>query len=151
MATLHVRNVPDELYERLRAASAEDGRSIGAEATELLREALFVRDERRAGIGRVIARASSFKQRFARRAKRLVVRAQELARDGGAAEVAPAHVLQAMLEDPVLRPTLERGGVTDESVAAALPPVAKPSTTAPPLSADARQMLERALLAALDV
>jgi hypothetical protein len=45
---------------------------------------------------------------------------------------------------------LLRGGVTDESARAALPPPAKPGTSAPPLSAEARQMLERALLASLD-
>jgi hypothetical protein len=59
-------------------------------------------------------------------------------------------VLLAMLEDDVLRPVLEKGGVTEESARAALPPPAKPGTTAPPLSPEARQMLERALLASLD-
>jgi hypothetical protein len=150
MATLHVRNVPDELYEQLRAAAEEDGRSIGAQATVLLRGALAERSLRKRGVGRVVSKASPFKQRFAKSAKRLVVRAQELARENGSAEAMPAHVLLAMLEDDVLRPALERGGVTDESVRAALPPPAKPGTTAPPISADARQMLERALLASLD-
>jgi plasmid stability protein len=40
MATLHVRNVPDELYESLRRRAREEGRSINAEAIELLRPAL---------------------------------------------------------------------------------------------------------------
>jgi plasmid stability protein len=150
MATLHVRNVPDELYERLRAAAEEDGRSIGAQATMLLRGALAERAHRKQGVGRVVASASPFKQRFAKTAKQVVVRAQELARENGAAETMPAHVLLAMLEDAVLRPALERGGVTDESVHAALPPAAKPGTTAPPLSPQARQMVEQALLASLD-
>lgn len=150
MATLHVRNVPDELYEQLRAAAEEDGRSIGAEATILLRGALAERGHRKQGIDRIVTRASPFKQRFAKTARTLVVRGQELARENGAAEVAPAHVLLAMLEDPVLRPALERGGVTDESVRAALPPAAKPGPTAPPLSPEARQMVEQALLASLD-
>jgi plasmid stability protein len=38
--TLHVRNVPTELYEALRAAAEEHGSSIGAEAIRLLRRAL---------------------------------------------------------------------------------------------------------------
>ncbi len=151
MATLHVRNVPDELYERLRAAAEADSRSIGAEAIELLRSALAGRDQRRSEMSRVMVKASPFKQRFAKSAKQLVVRAQELAREGGAPEVTPAHVLQAMLEDPVLRPTLEKGGVPTDSVQAALPPPATAGTTRPPLSPEARQMLERALLSALDV
>jgi plasmid stability protein len=149
MATLHVRNVPDELYERLRAAAAEDGRSIGAEATKLLGLALVTRDEERRGLERIVVTASSFKQRFARRAKAIVLRAQELAAEAGAAETAPAHVLLAMREDDVLRPTLERGGVTDESVRAALPPQAEARATPPPVSADARRMLEQALRATL--
>src|SRR4051812_9825924 len=40
MATLHVRNVPDELYERLRAQADAEGRSIGAEAVQLLDQQL---------------------------------------------------------------------------------------------------------------
>ena len=45
MATLHVRNVPDELYEELRATAERDGRSIGAEAITLLRSALTMRSQ----------------------------------------------------------------------------------------------------------
>jgi plasmid stability protein len=149
MATLHVRNIPDELYERLRAAADDDGRSIGAEATILLRDALTERRYRREGIDRIVGEGSPFKRRFAQSAKLLVLRAQELAQDGGAAETMPAHVLLAMLEDDVLRPSLEKGGVNDESARAALPPPAKPGATRPPVSTDARRMLEQALLATL--
>jgi hypothetical protein len=93
---------------------------------------------------------STFRERFAKSGKRLAARGQEIAAEHGSAEVLPPHLLLAMLEDDVLRPTLERGGVTEESVRAALPKNAKPLQVEPPLSADARQMLERALLAALD-
>jgi len=148
MATLHVRNVPDDLYERLRAAAEQDGRSIGAEATILLRRALFERGERKKQAAGSIR--SPFRERFAKSAKTLVLRAQEIAGERGSAEVMPPHVMLAMLEDDVLRPTLERGGVTEESVRAALPPQASARTVEPPLSPDARQMLERALLATLD-
>lgn len=149
MATLHVRNFPDDLYERLRAAATEEGRSIGAQAAAMLRRAMAARDEERTGLERVLVGASPFKQRFAKRAKDIVVRAQELAQDGGAAETQPAHVLQAMLEDDTLRQGLARGGITEESVRAALPPPAKPRETKPPVSAEARQMLERALVQSL--
>lgn len=40
MPTLYVRNVPAELYERLRREAASTRRSIGSEAIELLRRAL---------------------------------------------------------------------------------------------------------------
>jgi plasmid stability protein len=147
MATLHVRNVPDELYEELRSAAAADGRSIGAEAAVLLRAALRQRGDERREVGRLLR--PTFKQQFAARAKQIVLHAQGLAQRAGADEVTPAHVLLAMLDDPVLRPTLERGGITDESVRAALPPEAKPRTSPPPVNADARKMLEQALVSAL--
>jgi plasmid stability protein len=40
MATLHVRNVPDDIYEALRARAESEGRSINAETIAVLREAL---------------------------------------------------------------------------------------------------------------
>lgn len=45
MATLHVRNVPDELYEALRARAKQHGRSINAETIALLEPALESRDK----------------------------------------------------------------------------------------------------------
>ncbi len=36
MATLHVRNVPDDLYERLRHSAATKHRSLSAEIIDLL-------------------------------------------------------------------------------------------------------------------
>jgi plasmid stability protein len=149
MATLHVRNVPDELYERLRAAAEGESRSISAQAIAILRTGLFFHEAQREHVAETVERGSLFKRRFAERAKSLVLRAQALAQERGAIEVTPAHVLLAMLEDPVLRPALERGGVTVESVTAALPADARPSKSRPPISVDARRMLENALLATL--
>ena len=40
MATLHVRNVPPDVYEGLRARAERAGRSINAETIAILREAL---------------------------------------------------------------------------------------------------------------
>ena len=40
MATLHVRNVPPELYDALRARAVREGRSINAETIVILREML---------------------------------------------------------------------------------------------------------------
>ena len=150
MATLHVRNVPDDVYERLRAAAAAEGRSIGAQTIALLRNGLFLQETVRHTVERAAISGSPFRRRFAAQARALVLRGQQLAQERGASEVAPAHVLLAMLEDAILRPTLERGGVTLESVTAALPPAAEPAEKRPPISADARRMLENALLATLD-
>lgn len=154
MATLHVRNVPDELYEELRASAERDGRSIGAEAITLLRFALSQRTgllgrfgEMRQPIPPVRGR-TPFTQRFAEHAQDLVLRAQEICRQVGSAEVTPAHVLLAMLEDEVLRPTLEKKGITVEAVRAVLPS-GPPRTGPAPISAEARQMLEQALLQSL--
>jgi plasmid stability protein len=40
MATLHVRDVPDDMYDALRRLAAERGSSMNAEAIRLLRRAL---------------------------------------------------------------------------------------------------------------
>jgi plasmid stability protein len=39
MATLYVRNVPEKVYARLRARARRNGRSVNAEALEVLAEA----------------------------------------------------------------------------------------------------------------
>ena len=44
MATLHVRNVPDDLYERLRLRAAARHRSLSAEIIDLLDGVLGPRD-----------------------------------------------------------------------------------------------------------
>jgi plasmid stability protein len=40
MANLHVRNLDDDLVDRLRVRAAENGRSVEAEHREILRQAL---------------------------------------------------------------------------------------------------------------
>jgi hypothetical protein len=151
MATLHVRNVPDQLYNELRASAERDGRSIGAQAIMLLRFALSQRagffgqfgEKRQPVRGR-----TPFTRRFAESAQDLVLRAQDICRELGSPEVTPAHVMLAMLEDDVLRPTLERRGITVEAVRAVLPS-GPPRTGPAPISVDARKMLEQALVQSL--
>jgi plasmid stability protein len=148
MATLHVRNVPDTLYEELRAAAERDSRSIAAEAIALLRGALHDRARLYEGFQAVPRGRSRFGMRFAERAEDLVLRAQDLCRRTGADEVSPAHVMLAMLEDNVLRPSLERRGITVEAVRAVLssgPPRDGPA----PISSEARRMLEQAFVQSL--
>jgi len=149
MATLHVRNVPDELYAELRALAERDGRSIGAEAVMLLRLALRQHGRLSDLLGESLVRPRSpFLQRFSESADEIVLRAQEHARELGAAEVEPAHVLLAMLEDDVLRASLERRGISEESVRAVLL-TGEPRTGSMPISTEARQLLERVLVASL--
>ncbi len=45
MATLHVRNVPDDIYERVRQLAARRNRSISAEVVSLLHLATARLDE----------------------------------------------------------------------------------------------------------
>ena len=52
MATLHVRNVPDEIYERLRERAETSHRSLSAEVLILLRDAL---DDRKPSQREVLA------------------------------------------------------------------------------------------------
>lgn len=47
MATLHVRNVPDELYDRLKSLADEDHRSLSSEVIDLLQEAVTAAARRR--------------------------------------------------------------------------------------------------------
>jgi plasmid stability protein len=148
MATLHARNFPDDLYVRLRAAAEEDKRSIGAQAVALVATALNQRDQQRREMQRMKPRLPTFREQFVMRAEQLVLCAQQHCREVGSPEVTPAHVLLAMLEDPVLAPALHRKGITEESVRAVLP--TGPRRTGPaPISAEARQMLENALVQSL--
>lgn len=52
---LHVRGIPEELYEALRQAAEEDGRSISAETIAILKNALADRLVVKATIMRNIA------------------------------------------------------------------------------------------------
>ena len=44
MAILNVKNLPDELYEKLKARAKEQRRSVAAEVTQILYEALGVQE-----------------------------------------------------------------------------------------------------------
>ena len=44
MATLHVRNVPDELYRKLQACAEAEHRSLSAEVIDLLEPGVAARD-----------------------------------------------------------------------------------------------------------
>jgi len=149
VATLHVRNVPDELYELLRECAEREGRSIGAQTVMLLQRVFNDRDLKASHVRRAVSRRRSpFLKRFAESARDLVVRAQQLARESDSSHVTPGHVMLAMLEDDVLRTTLERSGVTADKVRVGLPHDGAPAGTIP-FSAETKQLLEQALRTSL--
>jgi len=61
MATLHVRNVPDELYDRLRQQAEERNRSLSAEVIMLLDSALDENRQKQAALLERIRRRRFFR------------------------------------------------------------------------------------------
>ena len=98
VATLHVRNVPDQLYETLRVSAELEGRPIGAQAVALLQKALAgdpsFHHKLRPGL--------RLGPTFLRDARRAVALAQDEVRELGHDEVGTEHLLLGLLR-------LERG------------------------------------------
>jgi antitoxin FitA len=59
MATLYVRNVPDELYARLQRLAVDDGRSLNAAVLAFL-ETEVERRDRRAELDRLLEQLASY-------------------------------------------------------------------------------------------
>src|SRR6476469_9569559 len=103
MATLHVRNFPDALYERLRGNAERNGRSIGAETIFLLQSAALA--GMTAGYPATRRRRRGRKQpaapfeHFSPRARQLVARAHEEARELGSNAIGTEHLLLGLLRD----------------------------------------------------
>ncbi|MBV9915949.1 MAG: Arc family DNA-binding protein [Solirubrobacterales bacterium] len=105
MSTLHVRNVPDDLYELLRDRAAAHDRSIGAETVQLLQETLSgsgAAGARPAGRrfhlgGRRRSPGSGTFARFAAGGRQVVLDAQEQARALGHDHVGTEHLLLGVL------------------------------------------------------
>lgn len=126
MATLHVRNVPDELYELLRERAAANDRSIGAETVQLLQDGLALAGQptRRLpipGLRRRPSAGTGLFTRFTVEARQAVVSAQEEARGLGHDHVGTEHLLLGVLDqdDRVVR-ALEAKGLTAAGVRAQL-------------------------------
>jgi hypothetical protein len=146
MATLHVRNVPDDLYELLRERAAENDRSIGAETVQLLQEHLMATHAAQT-LRRLRRRPSSAPgpfTRFTPASRQAVVTAQEQARMLGHDHVGTEHLLLGVL--------LQAPGLADlspEDVRAQLEPGEAHPTGQIPFTPDAKKALEHALRAAL--
>jgi antitoxin FitA-like protein/ClpA/ClpB-like protein len=140
MATLHVRNVPDDLYGLLRERAAENDRSIGAETVQLLQEHFGARRRRLA----TRRRGGGLFSRFSPPARQAVVTAQEEARALGHGHVGTEHLLLGVIAQA---PGL--ADLTPEDVRAQLEPGDAHPTGRIPFTPSAKQALELALRAAL--
>ena len=146
MATLHVRNIPDDLYELLRERAAENDRSIGAETVQLLQEHLMaataawtLRRLRRRPGGQ-----GPFFNRFTPAARAAIRVAQEEARGLGHDHIGTEHLLLGVLgEAPGVV------GLTPEDVRAQLEAGSAQPTGRIPFTPDTKKALELALRAAL--
>jgi Antitoxin FitA-like, ribbon-helix-helix/Clp amino terminal domain, pathogenicity island component len=162
MATLHVRNVPDDLYELLRERAGANARSIGAETIQLLQERLAL-----AGLGPLPRRfpmpgrsrrgpGTGMFTRFTTGARQAVVGAQEHARELGHHHVGTEHLLAGVLDvtagGPLGKP-LASLGLTPKLARAELERMPGVRDEAPtgqiPFTPAAKQALELALREAL--
>jgi hypothetical protein len=104
MATLYVRNVPEDLYERLRAQAEGHGRSIANEAVELLEMQLL----QRRGRGLRRRRDVGSFARFGAEARQVIVSAAEEARSLAHTYIGTEHLLLGTLTQVPL-PGLDLG------------------------------------------
>jgi hypothetical protein len=115
MATLHVRNIPDELYERLRLTSEKNGRSIGGETIVILQTMLAgTLPVPRIPPARRRVKPSSPLENFSPRARQVVVDAQEEAARLGHESIGTEHFLLALLRETRTAIALEHVGLTLE-------------------------------------
>jgi hypothetical protein len=152
MATLHVRNFPDPLYESLRDCADANGRSIGAQTIQLLETALTAGPARAFWLGRrrrPPLGGSAF-QRFTPRGRGAVAASQAEARALRHDHVGTEHLLLGLLQtDGVAQRALTTLGVAlaaaRKRVAAEHPPAAEPPPGQIPFSPEAKKALELAL------
>ncbi|HZC75735.1 MAG TPA: Clp protease N-terminal domain-containing protein [Gaiellaceae bacterium] len=151
MATLHVRNFPDELYEILRERATANGRSIGAETCQLLFERLVAasgppRSFPVPGLRRRPAGPPGVFTRFTAEARQAVVLAQEEARNLGHDHVGTEHLLLGVL--------VQSPGIVDlaaDAVRAQLEPgEGVPATGQIPFHPETKRALELSLRACIE-
>ena len=160
MATLHVRNVPDPLYEALRQRAAQNGRSIGAETVCLFEDSLLGAELAQRWPGRLIGRrragATGFFTRFVAAARQAVVDAQGEARALGHDHIDTEHLLLALASGQTgAADALERLGVTPERCRERVLELVGRGEAEPsgrlPFTANAKNVLELALREALQL
>ena len=101
VATLHVRNVPDWLYEELRNRAERHGRSIGGETVTIMEQALCEPSRPAGGLRgrfrRSRARPATPFDRFTDRARRTITLAQHEADELRHGYVGTEHILLGLL------------------------------------------------------
>jgi len=159
MATLHVRNFPDELYEQLRAKASASGRSIGAEAVNLIDAQLKAGGK---GLHHAFARrrrrslTTPF-EHFSPRARQVVVDAQDEARELCHDHVGTEHLLLALARErtTVAARALEFAGIDYAQVRAEVERTLGRGDALPsgliPFAPGAKKALELALRESLDM
>ena len=151
MATLHVRSVPDDLYELWRGRAAANDRSIGAETVQLLYERLVVgaappRPFPIPGLRRRPSGPIGTFTRFTAEARQAVVAAQAEARGLGHGHVGTEHLLLGVLaHDPDLAAALHTLGLEADAVRSRLVPGADDPKGRLPFDPEAKRALELAL------
>jgi hypothetical protein len=143
MPTLYVRNVPDDLYARLRARAQANGRPIGGEALQLLADQLPERARRR---GRRKSPATPF-ARFGDPARAVIVNADEEAAARSHAYIGTEHLLLGVLaQSRIAGLDLDAAGDAIDRLVPAGDASAR--AAARPLTARAKRSLELAVQAA---
>jgi plasmid stability protein len=148
VATLHVRNVPDDVYELLRERAAANDRSIGAETIQLLYERLMVRVAPSPAMlfRRRAAQPTGTLTRFTAEARQVVVEAQAEARALWHGHVATEHLLLGVLgQDVPAAAALEELGLTPDGVRGQLAPGGEEPKGKIPFDPEAKRALEIAL------
>ena len=154
LATLHVRNVPDDAYEALRLRAERNGRSIAGETVAVLEGALAVKEAERSRVRDLIARRRPRNTRFDPAVRELLARAQTEARELGDAYVGTEHLLLALYDadDAASRALRTLGLAADEvrrEVELEVGRSAAASGGSIPLTPRAKKVLELALREAL--
>jgi plasmid stability protein len=151
VATLHVRNVPDDLYELLRERALANDRSIGAETVQLLYERLAAgtaapRPFLLPGVRRRPARPVGEFTRFTTEARGAIVTAQQEARALAHGYVGTEHLLLGVLaQDVPVADALDELGLSLDSVRGELEPGDERTTGQMPFHPEAKRALEIAL------
>jgi plasmid stability protein len=153
MATLHVRNVPDDLYEMLRARAESEGDSISSTVVRLLSKALLPQRASSLLTRRRRARHVAPFERFTDRARGAIVLAQKEARELGHAYLGTEHLLLGLFGDGVASRALAALGISAdhvrEQVVEQVGRGDAETTGSVPLTPRAKRVLELALREAL--
>jgi len=139
VATLHVRNVPEPIYELLRECAEQEGRSIGAQAIYFIQRGVVPRGARRLPWSR------RGLQQFTPAARDAISQAREEVRALGGPEVLTGHlVLGVLAVDGPARAALDELGVSASEIRESLPR-GPGSPGRIPFAPEAKEVLERAL------